>query len=237
MDKTEHRALIKFFVKEGLTPNEIHSKFIKVYGDSSPSFSTIKKWAAEFKRGRTSLEHDPREGCPKSATTPEIIEQVHDMVLDDQWMKVREIAETTGISKECVGYILHEELDMKKPCARRVPRLLTADQKRTRTKISEQCWEHFNKNKTDFVRRFITMDETWIHHYTLESKQQSKQWTEASCSAAPKKTRSVPSAGKVMASVFWDAEGILFNDYLEKGKTITGEYYSNLLTRLDKKNS
>jgi hypothetical protein len=38
-----------------------------------------------------------------------------------------------------------------------------------------------------------------------------------------------------MASVFWDVEGILFIDYLEKGKTITGEYYSNLLTRLDKK--
>jgi len=78
------------------------------------------------------------------------------------------------------------------------------------------------------------MDKTWIHHHTPESKQQSKQWTEAGCSA-PKKTRSVPSAGKVMASVFWDAEGILFIDYLEKGKTITGQYYSNLLAKLDKK--
>ena len=38
-----------------------------------------------------------------------------------------------------------------------------------------------------------------------------------------------------MASVFWGAEGILFIDYLEKGKTITGEYCSNLLTRLDEK--
>jgi len=85
------------------------------------------------------------------------------------------------------------------------------------------------------MRRFITMDETWIHHYILESKQQSEQWTEAGCSA-PKKTRSVLSAGKVMASVFCDAEGILFIDYLENGKTITGEYYSNLLTRLDEKN-
>jgi predicted XRE-type DNA-binding protein len=88
--------------------------FIIVYGDSSPSFSTIKKWAAEFKRGRTSLEDDPREGRPKSATTPEIIEQLHDNVLDDRRMKMREIAETIGISKERVGYILHEELDMKK---------------------------------------------------------------------------------------------------------------------------
>jgi len=107
MDKIEYRAVIKFFVKEGLTSNEIPSKFIKVYGESSPSFSTIKKWAAQFKYGHTSLEDDPREGCPKSAMTPEIIEQVHDMVLDDQWMKVREIAETIGISKEHVGYILH----------------------------------------------------------------------------------------------------------------------------------
>jgi histone-lysine N-methyltransferase SETMAR len=123
---------------------------------------------------------------------------------------------------------------MKKLFARWVPRLLTADQKRTRMKISEQCLEHFNNNKTNFVHRFITMDETWIHHYTLKSKQQSKQWTEAGCSA-PKKTRSVPSAIKVTASLFWDAESILFIDYLEKGKTITREYYSNLLTRLDEK--
>jgi len=97
MDTIKYRAVIKFFVKEGLTPNEIHSKFIKVYGDSSPSFLTIKELAAEFKRGRASLEDDPRGGRPKSATTPEIIEQVHDMVLDDRRMKVREIAENIGI--------------------------------------------------------------------------------------------------------------------------------------------
>jgi hypothetical protein len=37
MDKIEYCVVTKFFVKEGLMPNEIHSKFIKVYGDSSPS--------------------------------------------------------------------------------------------------------------------------------------------------------------------------------------------------------
>jgi histone-lysine N-methyltransferase SETMAR len=97
MDKIECHGVIKLFVKEGLTPNEIYSKFIKFYGDFSPSFSTTKKWAAEYKRGRTSLEDDPREGRPKSATTPEIFEQVHDMLLDDRRMKMREIAETIGI--------------------------------------------------------------------------------------------------------------------------------------------
>jgi transposase len=97
MDKVEYRAVIKLFVKGGIMPNEMHSKFKKVYGNSSHSFSTIKKWAAKFKCGRNGLEDDPREGRPKSATIPEIIEQVHNMVLDDQQMKVRETAETIGI--------------------------------------------------------------------------------------------------------------------------------------------
>jgi hypothetical protein len=84
------------------------------------------------------------------------------------------------------------------------------------------------------VCQFITKDETWIHHYTPEPKQQSKQWTEVGCSA-PNKTRSVPSAEEFTASAFWNVEGILFIDYLEMGKTITREYYSNLLTRLNEK--
>jgi hypothetical protein len=84
-------------------------------------------------------------------------------------------------------------------------------------KISEQCLEPFNKNKTDFVRRFITIDETWIHPYTPESKQQSKQWKETGC-LAPNKTRSVPTAGKIMALVFWDAEGICLLIILERVK-------------------
>jgi transposase len=96
MDKIEYCVVIKFFVKEGLVSNEIHSKFKKLNGDSSPSFSTIKNWTAEFKRGRTSLQDD---GRPKSATTSEIIEKVHDIVLDDRWVKVHEIAETIEFQK------------------------------------------------------------------------------------------------------------------------------------------
>ena len=66
------------------------------------------------------------------------------------------------------------------------------------------------------------MDETWVHHYTPGT---SKQWVKAGGSV-PKKAKSITSAGNVMTSVFWDAKGILLSDCLEKGRTITGEYYS-----------
>lgn len=47
-----------------------------------------------------------------------------------------------------------------------------------------------------------------------------------------KKAKTIPSAGKVMPTFFWDSQGIIFTHYLEKCKTITGEYYSLLLGRL-----
>lgn len=40
------------------------------------------------------------------------------------------------------------------------------------------------------------------------------------------------SAGKFTASIFWDSEGILFIDYLERGTTITGQYYAALISKL-----
>lgn len=75
------------------------------------------------------------------------------------------------------------------------------------------------------------MDETWIHHYTPESNRQSAQW-KAKGESPPKRPKTQQSAGKVMASVFWDAHGIIFIDYLEKGKTINSDYYIALLERL-----
>lgn len=74
-----------------------------------------------------------------------------------------EIAEAVVIWKERVGYVLHEELHMKKLCTRWVLCMLTAHQKRIRVKIFK-CLEHFYKNKTDFVHWFISMNEMLIHH-------------------------------------------------------------------------
>lgn len=90
-----------------------------------------------------------------------------------------------------------------------MPRLLTAEQKQRREDVSIECLAKFHSNKAEFLRRFISMGETWVHRLTPETKERSKQRTERGESAA-KKAKTVPSAsaGKVMASVFlgcaWD---------------------------------
>ena len=89
-----------------------------MYGDNAPSFTTVKFWAAEFKRGRKSLGDDERSGRPKTATADDNIAKVHQMVLDDRRIKVREIAEVMKMSKERVCHILHQDSGMRKLSAR-----------------------------------------------------------------------------------------------------------------------
>ena len=102
---------------------------------------------------------------------------------------------------------------MRKVCAKWVPRLLTMEQQQRRENVSIDCLTMFQSNKADFLRRFITMDETLNLYFTPETEEQSEQWTERGESAT-KKANTVQSAGKVIASVYWDSRGIIFIDYL-----------------------
>ena len=47
--------------------------------------------------------------------------------------------------------------------------------------------------------------------------------------SCPKQPKMQTSAGKVLASVFWDAQGILFIDYLEKRRIINSKYITLLV--------
>ncbi|KAK5646393.1 hypothetical protein RI129_004857 [Pyrocoelia pectoralis] len=130
MDKIGIRGVIQFFFLEGETAKEIHDRILPTLGDSCPSYEAVRLWVNEFKRGRTGIQDAPRPGAPKSAVTPEIIDKVHDLILTDRRLKVRELVEATSISTERVHFILHYELHIKKLCARWVPRLLNAEQMR-----------------------------------------------------------------------------------------------------------
>lgn len=55
------------------------------------------------------------------------------------------------------------------------------------------------------------MDETWLHHATPVTKQQSKYGVERGVSAT-KKANKIAFAGKVMASVFLGSKEIVVID-------------------------
>ena len=90
---------------------------------------TIKNWVAQFKCGDFSTCDAPHPGWPKTVTTPEIIDEIHELHLEDRRILAKSIAEQPGISCEQVGSIIHEDLDMQKLSTKWVPKCLNADQK------------------------------------------------------------------------------------------------------------
>jgi len=107
--------------------------------------------------------------------------------------------------------------------------MLTPEKKQVRLATSHDNLSLYNADPAKFLRRYVTMDETWAHHFDPETQQQSKQWKHVTSSTP---FRKIASAGKVMASVFWDSEGVLMIDYLERGKTVTSVYYAELIRKL-----
>jgi len=81
----ETRAIVKFFffrARQGAEGNSHHSD--RSIGELAPSYVTVKKWVAQFKHGDFSTCDAPHPGRPKTVTTPEIIDQIHELIFEER---------------------------------------------------------------------------------------------------------------------------------------------------------
>ena len=174
MENSEFRAVIKYLYLKGLALKQMKAELDEVHGTSAPEFATVYSWVNKFKRGRTSTKGEHRSERSVEVTTPEMIDKINDMVMCDPRIEVCEIVEATGISQDTVFSILHEKLGVKKIWTRWVPRSLSEENKRNRVVNPEPILALFRRNSDELLRQYITVDETWIHYYIPERKEQSK---------------------------------------------------------------
>ncbi|GBP09864.1 Histone-lysine N-methyltransferase SETMAR [Eumeta japonica] len=164
------------------------------------------KIARLFQQGRESCEDDLRPGRPVTVVTEENVQKIEKLVLADRRIKLWQIAEELQISKERVGEIIHEHMNMRKISAHWVPKMLTPFDKQRRLQTSKDFLELAGDNIDEICDRIVTVDETWVRQYDPESKQESMQWTKKG-ERPPKKFKVQKSASKLMVTIFWDSEG------------------------------
>ena len=91
----ETRAVIKFFflpARQGAEGNSSHSERKKTLGERAPLYATVKNLVAQFKRGDFSTCVAPLPGRRKTVTTPEIINQIHELILKDRRIEQLDIS-------------------------------------------------------------------------------------------------------------------------------------------------
>lgn len=101
-----------------------------------------------------------------------MITKVHDRIIKDRRITIAQLARSLHISTGSVQRIIKHKLGMSKLSAKWVLKILTADQKRERVTICTDLLKRCNKNPDKFLRQFITQDETWVHHFDPETRQQ-----------------------------------------------------------------
>jgi len=79
-DESCHRD----FFLQGKSPQEIHTILTETLEEHAPWYATFKNWVTQFKRGDFSACVAPRPGRPKTVTTPENIDQIHELNLEDR---------------------------------------------------------------------------------------------------------------------------------------------------------
>jgi len=80
----ETRAVKFFFILQGKALKEIYAILTETLGEHATPYGTVKNLLAQFKRGDFSTFDALRPGRPKTVTTPEIIDQIHELILEER---------------------------------------------------------------------------------------------------------------------------------------------------------
>ncbi|UYV80229.1 hypothetical protein LAZ67_18002090 [Cordylochernes scorpioides] len=160
-----------------------------------------------FKEGGEEVADEPRSGRPTTARTDENVDRVLEVLRTGRRLSIQQITDTLHMSTFVVHVIVTEDLQMRKVCAKLVPKVLTQDQKELRVLRCQELLDLI-KNEPDFLNSVVTGDESWMFEYDPESKRQSCAWHTKS-SPRPKKARMSKSRIKTMIIVFFDIRGIV----------------------------
>ena len=162
-------------MKLGKTATETYNLLKEVYGNECLSRSRVFEWLKRFQKGQEDVQDDSRPGRSSTSKTDGNIEKIGNLIRSDRRLSIRAIAETVGIVKESVLQILHNNFNMRKVCAKMVPKILTLEQQEACKNI---CTDTLNaiENDTNLLKRIITCDESWFFTYDPETKRQSLHW-------------------------------------------------------------
>uniref|UniRef100_A0A8C4QZV8 Mos1 transposase HTH domain-containing protein n=1 Tax=Eptatretus burgeri TaxID=7764 RepID=A0A8C4QZV8_EPTBU len=230
----EQRIIIKFLVKLNESATDIFDKLKLVYAEDAMSRSRVFEWAKRFAEGRMDVNDDARSGRPSIAKTDVNVERVRMLVRSDGRLTVRLIADQLNLNRETVRLILTEKLNMRKVCAKMVPKNLSNKQKEGRLQVCSDLSERLHSENRGLLNKIITGGETWVYQYEPETKHQSLQWKTPS-SPRPKKARMSKSKVTTMLICFFDIKGIVHKEFVRPGQAVNQTFYRDVLESLRKR--
>lgn len=223
MEKEHVRYYIMIRSKLGIKPVTIHEELVLALGDTAPSYTTVTRWASEFKQGRVEVKDDPRSGRPVTSFTKANIDRVRELVEADPHTTYERLEAETQLNTFTLHQILHQALSLRKVTSRWVPHLLTDENRQKRVEICVENLTYF-RDGPGRLSDILTTDEVWIYHRQLGSKASNSCWIGPGESPNTVVKRGAYER-KSMFSLFFRTSGIVHVHAVNRGRTIDHQYY------------
>lgn len=119
--------------------------------------------------------------------------KVRDVIVGDQRLTVRELAEKCWISKTTLHDILSQYSNMNRVCAHRVLRHLTTENLEKRVELSRQFIKKINRDIL-FWTGLSKLMKSWfyMYYYESETNQQSRHWKNLNSPPPKKRELQIP---------------------------------------------
>ena len=141
-------AIIEFLVKEEIPAADIHHRLQCVYGDVCIGASSVRRWVKHFKDGNMSIQDQPCNSLPRTASTKPNKKRVDGIVKEDRRLMRDKIATKLGIGHNAVQEMTGS-LGYQKICALWVPCLLTQDHKVQQKSITSEMLQRYTGEGDD----------------------------------------------------------------------------------------
>ena len=185
------------------------------------NYRTVHRWFTRFESGDTSLESGHSSGRPSADVDDDLLHAIK----EKPEASTRELATTLGCDHTTVGSHL-KSLGYHKVLSRWIPHRLTDGKRLTRTSICQSLL--LRPHRKEFLEDLVTGDESWILY---DNTTRRAVWIPRG-EEPPAQPKADLHPKKILLCCFWDAQGMLYYELLQQGKTINATVYSAQLEKL-----
>ena len=154
----EQRTAIKFCVLNGKNRKETMEMLVKAYGDAAMKKTALHKWySSRYENGYESVMDDQRSGRPASITSQKV-QEIKELLDKERRITIREVSQRVDCSVGTVHTIIHENLNMRRLCARWIPKMLSECQKAQMVESCQRFVQRFEAEGEHFLSRIVTTD-------------------------------------------------------------------------------
>jgi histone-lysine N-methyltransferase SETMAR len=190
-------------------------------GEGTVAERTCRDWFKRFREGDISLEDYPRSGRPVECN----VEQLQALVEDNPRLTTRELSTTLGCNQSTIDRHLQQMGKVSK-LGSWVPHQLTPDNIQQRVTICHSLLS--KRNRQRFLQQIVTGDEKWVLYVNHTRK---RQWVNRGDWPEPEPKGDLHPK-KVMLSIWWDFQGIIYFELLPPNTTVDSKLYCKQLQNL-----